>query len=212
MLITRYQLEAWRFAGTDNKSRVALCQLRLGPEPRTVWATNGHYAVKVEALGEVADADFPVIPGVTWQDAKDGEPILLPVETAKAAAKSLKTIRHQTLPILQYARVGLETTGDFTSVVVAVTDLERPTVLRARMPDATFPDVAQFFDEFKPSALDAPISLSGRYLADIGGYAELVSRRSAAITWEFWGPDKPVRFSWAGDEHRVTGLLMPMRV
>ena len=209
MLITRYQLAAWRFASTD-ESRTSLHCLRLGPEPRTVWATNGHYAVKVEALADVAEADFPAIPGVTWQEAKEGESILLPAEMARAALKALKVEA-----ILQHARISLEagaTEGAPTHIVVAVTDLEKPTVLRARVPDVTFPDVAHIFNEFKPSALNAPISLSGRYLADVGGYAGLVNRRSAAITWEFCGPNKPVRFSWADDEHRVTGILMPIWV
>ena len=208
MLITRYQLEAWRFASTD-ESRDELRHLRLEPEPRTVWATNGHYAIKVEAIGDVAEADFPVIPSVTWQDVKEGKPILLPVETAKAALRAIKAFKKRdAISVLQHARVGLEASSH---IVVAVTDLEKPTVLRARVPDVTFPDVAHIFNEFKPSALNAPISLSGRYLADIGGYAKLVSRRSTVITWEFCDPNEPVRFSWTNDEHRVTGILMPMR-
>ena len=220
MLITRYQLEAWRFTSTD-ESRAALQCLRLGPEPRTVWATNAAYAVKVEVLAELNEADFPVIPGVTWQEAKDGESILLPTKTAKAALKAQKAQKAvaRSFPVLQCARVGLEAgTGEAPAhVVVAVTDLERPTVFRARVSNAAaFPKVAHLFDEFELKALNAPIGLSRRYVADIGGYAALFERgaRSAAVVikWEFAGPLKSVRFSWEDDEHRVTGLLMPIQI
>lgn len=211
MLVSRYQLEAARFASTTMHT------LRLGPEPRTVWATNGHYLVKVERPDEATEGDFPEIPGVTWREPP-GE-LLLPVETAKAAARALKAQSRATrnLPILGYARVGLDASiaedAPDQQIVVALTDLERPTILRACMPEGTFPDVADVLDRWKPGQLAAPIALSGHYLADIGQYAVALGRGTVtAIAWEFAAPMHPARFSWVAAGHSVVGLLMPMQV
>lgn len=129
ILLDRVQLAGALACVSKNEDRYVLQAINI--RPTDVEASNGHVLVRIPHAGADVN-EFPLVEGAPTE-APDA-PFLLPADLAAAVLKTLP--RKQTLPILEYAKVGTRK----ESVIVATTDMNTASAPSARLPEGAFPN------------------------------------------------------------------------
>ncbi len=208
MLITREALNAALFASYD-KTRYAVQNIRLDPDG-TVWATNGHIAVRVTQTPEtIDDADYPVGALGLPDDTKPPTTrIYIPADVALDAAKALKRLRPN-LPILAKAVVRVSNEWYY----IGMTDLERPTIFKFKPIEVDYPNIESVFPKEDAEPFASSVTLNGNYLSLVCRLRSMFNGRDSAIKITSYGSDEPVSFRWSlsYDGLAVHAIVMPMQ-
>lgn len=196
MLVNRKHLAVRAATGDLGGPMDNLLLEDLGEDRVRAVATNGHWLAVYETTGHKAQ-DFPNVPG----EPKDIRPVprmLLPPKLVEDLAKALP--KKQTIPILECARVDLESTMRGLCPAGTVTDLESPRVLRHAEPMET--DYPSWEKVVPSDDSTADMVLSSQYLKEIATLARALNG----------GSETAIRVSLrerrAKDGHKLTNQVV----
>ncbi len=199
LLLNKHNLAVTDFA-SDEEPRYSLKAIKV--TPGYTAATDGSILAIVTVPKTKAD-QFPTVPGFTPNGHK---PFLLAKDICQKILKVLP--RKTNIPVLKNACVSVDDEGN---AQLAVTDLHNSQVFQQRPIEGNFPKLNAVF----PKHPVLKISFNAEYLLTI---AKMVSKfanvRLPAVTLEFYGPDKAMKFTATSDDgdQKLIGLLMPVRI
>jgi len=135
MIIRREALQAALAATTADDTRYFLNAVQVRPDG-SVAATNGYVAFIVSDSSNMADADFPIVPGAEFHGSPAGN-VLVSADVCKRLIKGTEQGK-RSMPILRCVQVSKN--GSEETATLAATDLKIPTVATVtKDPDANFP-------------------------------------------------------------------------
>jgi len=202
LLLQKQALETMRTASTEDP-RYSLNGILIEPDGSTV-GTDGHILHKYTP-GK-APAEFPPIEGIEL-DGPEADPFILPLDACKALKKAFPAKSAKTLPILrEYAAVDTAQTNANGNAVIAVTDLENPTVFRPKKIDGAFPTYENVVPKYETPAIGIDPKLLKRLCETwIAQGFETVAMQTADTETE----QKPIRFDAKCAAGTCTSVLMP---
>ena len=204
MLINRANLSVLHAATDDESRRHSLYGVLVEPDGTTV-ATDGTMLARVSPC-PLLDSEFPEIPGLL--PLPEPKQVLLSLDMAKGVLKALPT--KSVVPVLQTARIGLNSSGD---AIVTVTDLQRVQTF-ATEKDFTFPKYQAVFPS-KVATGVANIGLNVLLLAKILAVVKAFkdTKANPGLKLTFYDPEAPVLLETEnGEGQTLTMLLMPYKV
>ena len=203
MLLTKQALQAVLCASHD-VSR-PLQYLRIDPDG-SVWATNGHVALKVTQSKELtADTDFPKVPGIPEDAVSPDATVYLPRELVEKVIKAIP--RRPSVPILGRCLL----VGTKTQLFVATTDLETPSVFSTLRHDPGYPNLESVYSKLKPSQSLA-VEVSAEYLALVAKVESAWQRNNRPVKVTCRGPEGPLSFEWGAEGIEAHMIVMPVRL
>lgn len=173
-----------------------------------IVATDGRILATVENP-DMPDSDFPIVEGLKNEDGNGAklDPFVIDRDALVQIRKALPKRQH--IPILEYARLDVESTNGNGSAVIGVTDLDSPQVFRPRKVEKTFPSWEKVIPSVEPVlkvGLDAKLIAR---LAKIAAACSTSTSNPTGLCFEFYGPDKAAKITCRSGD-RFTGIIMPM--
>ena len=217
MLLNPQALSVAKFAST---TRPALQNIKVDPDG-TVWATDGHTAIKAIPIGTAPDPDsFPAVPGVPADAYAPTCPVLVPAATALAAFKCA-THRDNPWPFVSVVVSGIA--GDETAYIVTTdgTTHNVTPVLQDGDPATNYPDVPAVWPT---GAVEEGANESGFDAGKLAALAALAKAHNpgkdstGAMAVTLRGPNTAASLSWSwlykggGRGVQFDAILMPKRL
>lgn len=225
MLLNPQALSVAKFASRDT-TRPTLQNIKIDPDG-TVWATDGHTAIKAIPIGETPDPDsFPDVPGVPADAYAPTCPVLVPAATALAAMKGAAH-KGNPWPFVSVvcarngvcsAAAGGGVTYDETAYIVTTdgtTHNVTPVLQENGDPATNYPDVTAVWPNGAVEEGANESSFDAGKLAALAALAKSHNRspESAAVAVTLRGPTKAASLSWTLDGCiQFDAILMPKRL